>query len=136
MFRNVWEREPDGIDAVRARKPKRLPVVLTLDEAAAILTKTSGVLGLVIRLIYSSGLRLKESLNLRVQDLYLESRSVMVRSGKGDKDRMTILSKELIPDLNEHLGAVRNGFTETDVPASLPNALERKYPNAGSEWKW
>ncbi|MCD4848566.1 MAG: integron integrase [Candidatus Aegiribacteria sp.] len=136
MFRNVWEREPEGINAVRARKPKRLPVVLTLDEVAAILINTSGVSGLVIRLIYSSGLRLKESLNLRVQDLNFESGSVMVRSGKGDKDRMTILSKELVPDLREHLGAVRNSFSGTDVPASLPNALERKYPNAGFEWKW
>lgn len=136
MFRNVWEREPEGIDAVRARKPKRLPVVLAFDEVAAILIHTSGVSGLVIRLIYSSGLRLKESLNLRVQDLNFENGSVMVRSGKSDKDRRTILSKELVPDLRQHLGVVRNSFSGTDIPAFLPNALGRKYPNAGYEWKW
>ncbi len=133
MFRNVWEREPEGIDAVRARKPKRLPVVLTFDEVAAILNEVSDVSGLTLRLIYSSGLRLKESLNLRVQDINIESGSVMIRGGKGDKDRITILSRDLIPDLRKHLETVQNS---TDVPASLPNALERKYPNAGIEWNW
>jgi len=71
-----------------------------------------------------------------VQDFNLESGSVMVRSGKGDKDRITILSRELIPDLRKHLEAVRNSFSSTNIPVSLPNALERKYPKAGCEWNW
>ncbi len=136
LFRNVWRREPEGIDAVRARKPKRFPVVLTHEEVAAILDRTSGRQGLILRIIYASGLRLNEALSLRVQDLDLENESLMVRGGKGDKDRVTLLSRQLVPELKEHLAALKSAFVKADVPVSLPSALERKYPNAGLEWKW
>jgi integron integrase len=136
LFRNVLGREPEGIDAVRARKPKRLPVVLTREEVVTILTLTSGDPGLILRIIYASGLRLNEALSLRVQDLDLENVSLMVRGGKGNKDRVTILSIQLVPELKEHLAALKSAFMKADVPVSLPSALERKYPNAGLEWKW
>ncbi len=87
--------EPDNIDAVRARKPSKLPVVLTLEEVKQVLNRTNGVAGLVIRLIYSSGLRLSEALRLRIQDINLENNSITVRSGKGNKDRITILSSSI-----------------------------------------
>lgn len=95
LFRNVWSMEPDNIDAVRARKPSKLPVVLTLEEVKQVLNRTNGVAGLVIRLIYSSGLRLSEALRLRIQDINLENNSITVRSGKGNKDRITILSSSI-----------------------------------------
>ena len=103
FFRNVWGIEPAGIDAVRARKPKRLPVVLTLDEVGKVLEETRGVAGLVLHLIYSSGMRLSEALRVRVQDITFENSSILVRGGKGDKDRVTLLSKQLIPALQGQL---------------------------------
>ncbi len=136
LFRNVWLREPDNIDAVRARKPLRLPVVLTMEEVRQVLEQTKGVAGLVIRLIYSSGLRLSEALRLRVQDINLENTSITVRSGKGNKDRITILSSVIISDLQNQLEQSRERFEHSVIPVSLPTALERKYPNAGLEWGW
>jgi integron integrase len=136
LFRNVWEREPEGIDAVRARKSSRLPVVLTPSEVSAVLAETHGVTGLLLRLIYSSGLRLHEAVSLRVQDLNQDNLSLMVRGGKGDKDRVTILSSSLLPGLREQLSGCRKAFAGVTIPVSLPFALERKYPNAGMEWKW
>ena len=136
LFRNVWGKEPKGIDAVRARKPKRLPVVLTQDEVADVLEKTSGIRGLVLRVIYSSGLRLHEALSLRVQDIDLKGPSLLVRGGKGNKDRVTILSRRLIPFIRGHLEVQNVSFQGEKIPASLPEALERKYPNAGLEWNW
>ena len=136
LFRNVWNREPEGIDAVRARKPKRLPVVLSQDEVAVILGFISKVQGLILKVIYSSGLRLNEALNLRIQDLDMENGSLTVRGGKGDKDRITVLSRKLIPELQEHISGVRDLFNEKNIPVSMHSALERKYPEAGLEWKW
>ena len=136
LFRNVWSREPDNIDAVRARNPIRLPVVLTKEEVREVLLRTNGVSGLVIRLIYSSGLRLSEALRLRVQDINLENKSITVRSGKGNKDRITILSSNIISDLKKQLGKSRELFENSVIPVSLPTALERKYLNAGLEWGW
>ncbi|NOQ22355.1 MAG: integron integrase [Candidatus Aegiribacteria sp.] len=136
LFRNVWFREPDNINAVRARKPSTLPVVLTLEEVRQVLKKAKGLPGLIIRLIYSSGLRLSEALRLRVQDINLENLSITVRSGKGNKDRITILSSSIISDLQKQLELSRKLFENSVIPVSLPAALERKYPNAGLEWGW
>lgn len=97
LFRNVWGKEPSGIDAVRAKTGKRLPVVLDLQETSALLGVVSGVPGLVLKLIYSSGLRLNEALSIRVQDINFSERSLLVRGGKGDKDRVTVLSGRIIP---------------------------------------
>ncbi len=136
LFRNVWEREPDRIDSVRARKPKRLPVVLTVEEVSKVLAATRGITGLVIRLIYSSGLRLSEAVRLRVQDVNFEGKSILVRGGKGDKDRTTVVSHRIIPELRAQIDSVRIQSERNDIPVSLPNALELKYPNAGKEWNW
>ena len=136
LFRNVWGKEPEGINAVRARKPRRLPVVLTPDEVADVLEKTQGVTGLILRIIYSSGLRLHEALSLRVKDIDHEGPSLMVRGGKGDKDRVTILSSKLVPIIRGHLKSQSDAFQCERIPVSLPGALERKYQKAGLDWKW
>jgi len=136
LFRNVWEMEPSGIDAVRARKPHRLPTVLSPDEVVEILSRTEGVHGLILQLIYSSGMRLSESLRVRVQDLDLQGCSVTVHGGKGDKDRVTVMGRTLVPRMKKQFEEVRRGLDATDVPVSLPSALERKYPGAGMEWSW
>ena len=111
----------------------RLPVVLTMEEVRQVLLRTNGVACIVIRLIYSSGLRLSEVLRLRVQDINLENKSITVRSGKGNKDRITILSSSIISDLQKQLGKSRELFENSVIPVSLPTALERKYPNANLE---
>ena len=138
LFRSVWDREPENIDAVRARKPVRLPEVLSHEEVRAVLGKVRGVAGLAIRMIYSGGLRRNEAVGLRVKDVDLDSARMVVRGGKGDKDRVTVLSRSLIPELQEYLERLRIGFESTGrkVPVSLPRALERKYPVAGLEWPW
>jgi len=87
-------------------------------------------------LIYSSGLRLSEASRLRIQDINLENKSITVRSGKGNKDRITILSSSIISDLHKQLEKSRELFEDSVIPVSLPNALDRKYPNAGLEWGW
>jgi integron integrase len=136
LFRNVWGREPSGIEAVRARTGKRLPVVLDQDETSALLGAVSGVPGLVLKLIYSSGLRLNEALSVRIQDINFSGCSLLVRGEKGDKDRVTVLSGRIIPALQSRIGEVRALFSSSSVPVSLPSALERKYPGAGLEWNW
>ncbi len=138
LFRNVWGREPENIDAVRARKPVRLPEVLSHGEVKAVLEEVRGVAGLAIRMIYSGGLRRNEAVGLRVKDVDLDAARMMVRGGKGDKDRVTVLSRSLVPELQEYLEKLRSGFDSArrKVPVSLPRALERKYPAAGLEWPW
>ncbi len=107
-----------------------------MEEVRQVLEKTKGLASLIIRLIYSNGLRLSEALRLRVQDLNIENKSITVRGGKGNKDRITILSSTIISDLQKHLEKSLRLFEDSDIPVSLPNALERKYPRAGYEWKW
>ena len=125
---------------VRAKKPKRLPVVLTKGEVAKLLSNLDGVYWLLGCLQYGSGLRLIESMRLRVMDLDYDRQALFVRSGKGDQDRVVTLAEDLIVPLQRHLEGVRTVF-ERDVAAGfgrvyLPHALDRKYPNAGREWKW
>ncbi len=127
-------------DVTRARRPAKLPVVLTDDEAKALLAHLDGVHHLVASLLYGSGLRLMEAIRLRVQDVDFERLEVTVRSGKGGKDRRTVLPRSLVEPLRAQLGRVRV-FHEQDVregvaPVYLPYALERKYPNAGRELAW
>ena len=127
-------------DLVRAKAPRRLPAVLTPDEARAILDRLSGVAALVCRLLYGSGLRLMEALQLRVQHLDFARREIRVRGGKGDRDRVTMLPVVLQGPLREHLEQVR-ALHRQDIGAGagwveLPAALGRKYPNAGREWAW
>ena len=136
LFKNVWEKQPEGIDSVRARKPVRLPVVLSIDEVRSVFEEVTGISELVLRLIYSGGLRLSESLRIRIQDLNLIEGTLMVRDGKGGKDRATVLAKSVIPALETHIEKLYEQFGDETISVSLPGALERKYPNAGLEWNW
>ena len=127
-------------DIVRAKKPKHLPVVLTRDEVARVLEELSGVQWLVANLLYGAGLRLLEALRLRVKDIDFARGELLVRDGKGQKDRVTMLPQRLILPLQEHLQKVaalhRADLAEGFGRANLPFALARKYPNAAAEWGW
>ena len=136
LFRNLWGREPSDIDAVRARKPRRLPVVLSQEEVSRVLSHVKGIPGIVIKLCYSSGLRLSEALSLRVKDVSLEPGSITVRGGKGNKDRVTVLASRMIPVLREHLTVLKKRQEAALYKVSLPGAISKKYPAAGNSWKW
>jgi integron integrase len=125
---------------VRARKPQRLPVVLTVAEVRTVLGRLHGSARLVASLLYGSGLRLLECLELRVKDVDFAQKEIRLRQGKGRKDRVTPLPEACAESLREHLVAVRALF-EADLRdgaggVKLPAALGRKYPNAGREWGW
>ncbi len=128
------------IDAIRARERRRLPVVLTQKEVGDILGRMSGMVQLMAMIIYGGGLRLTECVCLRVKDIDTEKGYVTVRSGKGDKDRITLLPKRLNDRLASHLEKLRGLYDkdrEKNLPGvALPGGLERKYPNAGKEWGW
>lgn len=141
LYKAVLERPLGDIGGVvRARRPQRLPVVLHVREVKALLRHLEGSHWLAACLMYGSGLRLMEALRLRVKDLDFEHRAIMVRDGKGQKDRVVTLADELIVSLQRHLEGVRlihtkdlaDGFGEV----YLPDALERKYPQAGRQWGW
>lgn len=125
---------------VRARRPSRIPVVLTRQEVRAVLDHLEGVPRLMATLLYGSGLRLLECCRLRVKDVDLSSSVIVVREGKGNKDRRTMLPAAAKPALASHLANVR-GQHARDVEkgagwVELPDALDRKLPNAGREWPW
>ena len=124
----------------RPRKPQKLPTVLTQDEVAALLTHISGTYLLIASLLYGSGLRLLESLRLRVKDMDFQANQVIVREGKGLKDRMTMLPRQLKASLATHLIVVK-GQHEKDLRRGfgsvyLPKALNRKNPGMAKEWIW
>ena len=124
----------------RAKPSQRLPTVLTQAEAQALLHHTSGLPGLVVRLLYGTGMRLMEGLRLRVKDIDFEHRQIVIRAGKGDKDRVTMLPDSLVEPLRQRL-ADRRKMHDLDLArgmadVELPHALERKYPNAGKEFGW
>ena len=125
---------------VRARRPVRLPTVLTEAEMRRLLENTSGVGRLMIGLLYGAGLRQIECLALRVKDVDFAYRRIVVRDGKGGKDRVTVLPENLVQPLQEHLGRVRalhrRDLDEGYGEVSLPHALARKYPRAPREWGW
>jgi integron integrase len=124
----------------RAKKPERLPVVLTVEETRRVLARLDGQHGLMAGLLYGAGLRLLECVRLRVKDVDFGYRQITVRDGKGEKDRVTMLPQAVLGPLRAHLDKVKvlhehdveNGFGEV----YLPYALERKYPNAAREWGW
>jgi integron integrase len=131
---------PESINAVRAKKPARLPVVLTRAETQQIIAGMSGLYQLMAKLLYGSGLRLMECVRLRVKDLDFERREIIVRDPKGGHERVTMLSASLITPLQEHLKRVKL-LHDQDLAAGyghvyLPYALDRKYPNAATEWGW
>ncbi len=127
-------------DVVRARKSDHIPVVMTREEVRAVLDRMSGSTRLMASLMYGSGLRLSECLRLRVMDLEFDRGEVVVFDGKGGKDRVTMLPDGLKNDLRAHLVAVKRvhsrDLDEGWGRVQLPDALERKYPNAAWEWRW
>lgn len=130
----------DVKDVVRAKKPRRLPVVLSREEVSAVLGYLQGEKWLAARLMYGSGLRLMECLELRVCDLDFAANEILIRNGKGAKDRRTMLPQSLKASLKAHLTKVKAIHTKDlaegwgQVP--LPGALDAKYPKAAADWCW
>ena len=141
LYRDVLGRELAWMDEiVRARRPARLPVVLARGEVAALLRELQGVERLMASLLYGAGLRLLECCRLRVKDLEFSRGELLVRDGKGGRDRVTILPSGLRDPLQRHLAGV-NGQYSRDLQrglgtVELPEALERKFPRAAFEWGW
>ena len=141
LYREVLGRPTGWIEApVRARGPRRLPVVLTPGEVARVLEKMQGVPALVGSVLYGTGLRLMEALELRIKDVDFSRHSIIVRDGKGRKDRTTVLPSRLESRLTVQLEAARavhaEDFSRGFGRVRLPDALAVKYPNADSEWAW
>lgn len=141
FFRNALDRDMGKIrDAIRALPRRRLPVVLTGQEVLRLFEQLEGRHLLAARLIYGCGLRVMECVRLRVQDLDFERSALTVRAAKMDKDRQTILPESIKDDLMVHLEAVYRLFQKDREDGLdgvwLPDALERKYPNAGKQWEW
>ena len=127
-------------DIVHAKTPQRLPVALTVEETRALMAQLSGVQWLIASLLYGSGLRIMEAVRLRVKDVEFTRREILIRDGKGAKDRITMLPGSLADPLRNHLVKVKH-IHEQDLIAGngevyLPFALERKYPNASRSWGW
>lgn len=141
LFRNVLGQELGDISGiVWAKRGKKLPVVLWVEEVKALFQHLSGTALLIAQLLYGSGLRIKELARLRVLDIDFEGNLLIVRNGKGDKDRSTILSEAVKGPLRLHLPKVKVLY-DKDLAAGhgevyLPSALARKYPNAAKEWIW
>ena len=141
LYRDVLRNEIGYVDGViRAKRPHRLPVVLTRQEVKSILGALDHSDWLMVMLLYGAGLRLMECLQLRVKDIDFITNQIVVRAGKGDKDRHTMLPAAVKEPLARHLEIVkeqhRRDLERGLGRVALPNALERKYPNAGKEWGW
>jgi integron integrase len=140
LYKAVLRQEVESVDAVRARKPKRLPTVLTKPEALRVLHAMVGVPQVMAKLLYGSGVRGLECVRVRVKEVDFAQHLLLVRDGKGEKDRITMLPESLVAPLQEHLVRVQQLHT-TDLAEGygavyLPYALERKYPHANREWGW
>jgi integron integrase len=141
LYKQVLRVELPWLDnVVRASRPRRLPVVLTQAEARAVIGHLQGVHWLIAGLLYGSGLRVLEALRLRVKDVDLKIQQLIVRDGKGGKDRVTVLPTALLGPLGVHLERVREQH-ELAIAGGyggveLPDALTRKYPRAHLEWAW
>jgi integron integrase len=141
LYREVLGTELPWLDNIeQAKAPKRLPVVLTVAEVQVILGRLRGDHWLVAGLLYGAGLRLMECLRLRVKDIEFSRGEILVRDGKGFKDRITMLPSAVKEPLRNHLALVEDQHRR-DLDAGranvyLPYALDRKYPNAGREWAW
>jgi len=141
LYKNVLRMELDSpIMPIRAKRPKRVPTVLTKPEVQLLLKRMSGTYKLMAQLLYGSGLRVMECMQLRVKDLDFGQRQIIVREGKGLKDRITIFPDSLREDLQHHLEYVKLLFKDDSSSrfggVSLPYALAVKYPSAPFEWKW
>jgi len=141
LYKSVLQQDIGWVDEiVWAKKPKRLPVVLTREEVKAVLQRLSGQTWLMASLLYGAGLRLNECLRLRVKDVDVSYHQITVRDGKGAQDRVTMLPERLKESLQAHLQTVQQ-LHQRDLEDGfgnvyLPDALARKYPNASREWAW
>ncbi len=141
LYREVLAEPMAWLDEVeRAKRPARVPTVLSTAEVSALLAGMTGTKWLMAALLYGAGLRLRECLTLRVKDVDFDYRQVVVRHGKGAKDRRTLLPGMAVEPLQAHLLRVK-ALHERDLAsgygdAELPNALDLKYPNAGRQWGW
>ncbi|RLU03956.1 MAG: integron integrase [Ketobacter sp.] len=141
LFKHVLNKPfPEHIEFTRAKQNRRLPVVLTQDEVQRLFSQLEGRDWLMAGLLYGSGLRLMECVRLRVKDIDLPRCAIVVRDGKGAKDRVVTLDEQLLPHLRIHLAHVRNqhlrDLNRGAGQVYLPYALARKYPNACREWMW
>jgi integron integrase len=141
LYRNVIGYDIGELGGViRARKPKHLPVVMTPDEVRAVLAQMDGDTWLMASLLYGSGLRLSECIGLRVLDIDIATHEIAVRDGKGAKDRVTMLPESLDVPLRRQLRRAQavhaRDLADGWGRIVLPDALDRKYPNAAAEWRW
>jgi integron integrase len=141
LYREVLQKELPWMDGmVRAKRPARVPVVLTEGEVRALLGQLDGTRWLATSLLYATGMRLLEGLRLRVKDVDFERREITVRDGKGGRDRRTMLPERLLEPLRTHLERVKvlheRDLSEGFGDVYLPFALARKYPHAGRSWPW
>lgn len=141
LYRHVLEADLPWLDdVVRAKRPQRLPTVLTQEEVRRVLALVDGVPGLMLKLQYGTGMRLMECLRLRIKDITFSRREIVIRDGKGGKDRVTMLPQSLVSPLSDHLSRSAT-LHALDRAAGrpgvwLPDALERKYPDAGRKLAW
>jgi integron integrase len=141
LYKEVLSVELPWLEGIEnAKTPKRLPVVLSETEVRDVLNRVDGTTGLMLRLIYGTGMRIMECQRLRVKDVEFSRRELLIREGKGFKDRVTMLPLALVVPLQHHLDRIKC-VHDADLAAGygdvyLPYALERKYPNAGREWGW
>ena len=141
LYRHVLELDLPWLnEVVRAKRPQRLPTVLTQEEVRRVLALVDGVPGLMLKLQYGTGMRLMECLRLRIKDLAFARREIVIRDGKGGKDRVTMLPQTLEAALQQHLArvqALHAGDRAAGVAGVwLPDALARKYPNASTQFAW
>ena len=141
LYRVVLSKEIRGLESVvRARAPRRLPVVLTQAELRCIFSRLDGTHSLMARLIYGAGLRLEECLSLRVKDIDFSRNCLVVYAGKGQKDRQTVLPEKLVGELREHLRHVRALYDQDRrqgiAGVAVPGALDLKFKNVGTTWDW
>ena len=141
LYKNVLHKElGDFGDVIRAKRSRKIPVVFSRDEVKRILTNLTGEKQLMGSLLYGSGLRLTECLRLRVKDLDIDGKLLIIRDGKGEKDRVTLLSEKIIPHLKKQITKVKKVHKADSVKdigtTNMPYALERKYPNIAKEWHW
>lgn len=141
LYREVLDVELPWLDNVtQAKAPKRLPVVLTVSEVQALLSRLTGTHSLISNLLYGGGLRLMEAVRLRVKDVDFARHEILIREGKGFKDRVTMLPEAVVAPLKAHLVNVKalhdEDLARGDGEVYLPFALDKKYPNAARDWGW
>jgi len=141
LYKNTIKKEIGWIENIKhSTRVKHLPVVFSKSEVTKIFGQLEGIQKLIVSLLYGSGLRLSECLNLRIKDVDFDYKQIIVRDGKGEKDRHTILPMVIIPELKQHLNKVykqhKKDLANVKGETILPYALKRKYPNAGKEFGW